>query len=149
MKKSLKVSLSAIGVAALLASPATAQSITSLRAVPAAGNNVFQNLGHGLQVATVCHDGIQGPVQIRLQNLGPGNATVNWFFSDGTTVNASGLAMRPPPEPDEALFDFKNKRLEGQFIFANSAGDTTVNLHAFDGGAFCEIQGTAQFGPNP
>jgi len=39
--------------------------------------------------------------------------------------------------------------IEGQFIFANSAGDTTVSLHAFDGSTFCETQGTAQFfGPN-
>jgi hypothetical protein len=44
---------------------------------------------------------------------------------------------------------FNSKRIEGQFIFANSAGNTTVALHAFDGGTFCEIRGTALFAPNP
>jgi len=37
-----------------LSGPASAQSIT---AIPQAGNNIFKNLGHGLQVATICHDG--------------------------------------------------------------------------------------------
>ena len=42
-----------------LSGPASAQSITAITAIPQAGNNVFKNLGHGLQVATVCHDGGQ------------------------------------------------------------------------------------------
>jgi hypothetical protein len=79
-------------------------------------------------------------------NVGSGDATLNFIFSDGTTVHASGLVLHPPPQIG---FDvpFNNKRIEGQFIFANNRGNTTVSLHAFDGGTFCETQGTAQFGP--
>jgi hypothetical protein len=96
------------------------------------------------QVATVCHDG--GAVLIAFQNIGSERATLNFLFSDGTTVTASGLILAPGRE-FQALYN--NKRIEGQFIFANTAGNTTVSLHAFDGGIFCETRGTVQFGPNP
>jgi hypothetical protein len=158
MKTNLKVILSAIGVAALLAFPAMtkAQSVlgvpaspapgtvTAITAIPKAGNNIFTNVGHGLQVATVCHDG--GNVLIAFQNIGGDAATLNFLFSDGTAVTASGLILAPARE-FQAIFN--NKRIEGQFIFANNAGNTTVSLHAFDGTGFCETRGTAQFGPNP
>ena len=143
MKTNLKLILAAVGIFASLASSAMAQPVTSIRAVPTAGSNNFQNLGHGLQIATVCHDG--GQVKIVFQNIGSDFATLNWLYSDGTAVNASGVVVRPGGEFD---FRFLGKRIEGQFIFANSAGDTTVSLHAFDGSTFCETQGTAQFGPN-
>ena len=42
-----------------LSGPASAQSITAITANPQAGNNIFKRLGHGLQVATICHDGGQ------------------------------------------------------------------------------------------
>src|SRR6476469_585204 len=58
-----------------LSGPASAQSITAITAIPQAGNNVFKNLGHGLQVATICHDG--GSVRIAFQNLGSDDATLN------------------------------------------------------------------------
>jgi len=179
MKTKLKVILSAIGVAALVAVPAIAQAqstapspvippvfppttpapgtVTAITATPTAGNNVFINVGHGLQIATVCHDG--GAVLIAFQNIGSEAATLNFLFSDGTTVTgqgtppavtakvtADGLVLAPGREFDAM---FNNKRIEGQFIFANSAGNTTVSLHAFDGGTRCETRGTAQFGPNP
>ena len=86
------------------------------------------------------------------RNSGIDMATLNFLFSDGTTVTASGLILTPTIGPNvgnefQAIFNIK--RIEGQFIFANSAGNTTVNLHTFDGGAFCEIRGTALFAPNP
>jgi hypothetical protein len=85
-------------------------------------------------------------------NSGIDRATLNFLFSDGTTVTASGLVLKPTIGPNlgnDFSVGFNNKRIEGQFIFANSAGVTTVNLHTFDGGAFCEIRGTALFAPNP
>ena len=45
-------------------------------------------------------------------------------------------------------FSFIGVQIEGQFIFANNEGNTTVNLHAFDGTSFCEVRGTAVFAPN-
>ena len=145
--------------------PASAQSITAITAIPQAGNNVFKNLGHGLQVATICHDGAN--VRIAFQNLGTDDATLNWWYGmhpfkaqpSGTTpglvdvsgvpdhvgVNAFGLVVRAGYEQD---FWFIGVQIEGQFIFANEEGNTTVNLHAFDGTTFCEVRGTAVFAPN-
>jgi hypothetical protein len=48
----------------------------------------------------------------------------------------------------EQDFWFIGVQIEGQFIFANNEGKTTVNLHAFDGNTFCEVRGTAVFAPN-
>ena len=150
MKAKFKVILSAIGVAALLAFPAmtkaqAAGTVTVIRFFKLAGEPIAPIFSqHGLAVGTVCHDG--GQVEIVFVNVGSGDATLNFIFSDGTTVHASGLVVRPNPQPG-FLVPFNNKRIEGQFIFANNAGNTTVSLHAFDGGTFCETQGTAQFGP--
>lgn len=161
MKTNLKVALSTIGIAALLAFPAmtkakpvtiiqspvpAAGTVTAITADPPAGTNIFTPVGHGLQIATVCHDG--GNVLISFANIGDDAATINFLFSDGaTTVKANGQVLAPKGLDFQA--EFNSKRIEGQFIFANDAGNTTVILHAFDGGTFCETRGTVLFGPNP
>jgi hypothetical protein len=150
-----------IALLVALSGPASAQSITAITAIPQAGNNIFKNLGHGLQVATICHDG--GQVKIAFQNLGSDDATLNWWYgmhpykaqptgtspgqvnASGVGVNAYGLVVRAGYEQD---FWFIGVQIEGQFIFANNEGNTTVNLHAFDGTTFCEVRGTAVFAPN-
>lgn len=106
---------------------------------PAAGELKAQQLGAGLQLLTICHDGAN--VKMAFQNLGSSGATLNWFFSDGTTVSATGNAIGGGGEDQ---FDFSAKRIEGQFIWSVGAQVITVNLHAFDGGAFCEVRGTAE-----
>ena len=65
--------------------------------------------------------------------------------ASGVGVNAYGLVVRAGYEQD---FWFLGVQIEGQFIFANEEGNTTVNLHAFDGTTFCEVRGTAVFAPN-
>jgi hypothetical protein len=170
MKASSNVILLAIGVGALLAFPASmyaqqvfqnpvfpptpAPTITAITTTPAANNVVPMDLGHGLVLTTVCRDGGQpnSPVLMVFRNNGIDKATLNFLFSDGTTVTASGLILNPTIGPNvgnDFQVMFNNKRIEGQFIFANSAGNTTVNLHTFDTGMFCEIRGTALFAPNP
>jgi len=82
-------------------------------------------------------------------NSGSGGATLNWLFSQGgtqSTVNASGTSV---PGNDVIGFFFAN-RVEGQWIFADAQGGTTVNLHGFiapGSPAFCEFKGTAEFAP--
>lgn len=87
-------------------------------------------------------------------NNGSDGATLNWLFSQGGTassVNASGTSLAGFPQGGyRSSFNFAN-RLEGQWIFADAAGVTTVNLHAFylpGSPAFCEFKGTAEFAPN-
>jgi|SoiMethySBSTD1v2_1073268.scaffolds.fasta_scaffold02705_19 hypothetical protein len=113
----------------------------------------FAQIGFGpsnLSLLVVC-----GPSsgQARFINDGPGGATVNWLFSQGgtsSTVNASGTSLATAGQGDSFVnFNFAN-RLEGQWIFADAAGVTTVNLHAFiapGSPAGCEFKGTAEFAP--
>ena len=76
-----------------------------------------------------------------------------FVYSNGTTVTANGIYQYPynPIQytPSDYPASFLHARIEGQFIYANPTGNTTVNLHAYDGGSFCEIRGTAVFAPNP
>jgi hypothetical protein len=166
MKTKLKVILLAIGVAALLAfptlmkaqpafpvppvyPPTPAATITAITLTPMINNVTNIDLGHGLMLVTACRDGGQpnSRVAIGFHNSGVDTASLNFLFSDGTTVTASGLALQSLL--GEFDITYNNKRIEGQFIFANSVGNTTVNLHTFDGGTWCEIRGTAEFAPNP
>jgi hypothetical protein len=85
---------------------------------------------------------------VRFNNIGPGGATLNWLFSSesATSVHASGTSLGAS---GLISFVFVN-RLEGQWIFADSEGVTTVNLHGFyepGSPALCEFKGTAEFAP--
>jgi hypothetical protein len=90
-----------------------------------------------------------GATIVAFVNSGPDAATLNWIYSTtnpGGTVYASGTSLDTNVPTNEYDFGFDENRIEGQFVFANSAGVTTVNLHAFDGnGGGCEVRGTAEF----
>ena len=161
MKTNLKPILSAMGVAALLAFPAMAKAQSPV--IHQCSPQRLRRLGRsrlsqqprllGTTFSRTSATGCRlrpsvttGARSIAFQNIGSERATLNFLFSDGTTVTASGLILAPGRE-FQALYN--NKRIEGQFIFANTAGNTTVSLNAFDGGIFCETRGTVQFGPNP
>ena len=87
-----------------------------------------------------------------LRNEGPGNATLDWLFVKPVgpdIINADGLTLTPT---NGSAFNFNEDRIEGQFIFADGAGVTTVNLHAFDAFASssdCQVKGIANYAPNP
>jgi hypothetical protein len=100
------------------------------------------NVGPGLTIGVGCNGGETGDLtDVIFYNNSPGGVTLNWLYSDGTTVHASGTAIQ---SGHYDVFGFNNKRLEGQWIFNASNAEITVNLHAFDGGSFCEITGTAE-----
>jgi len=99
-----------------------------------------------LQVIVACTD---PGTQVRFQNNSGQDATLNWMFSQGgttSTVNASGDSVAAG-DGRGFFFTGNGTRLEGQWIFANNSGVTTVTLHAFDGNNFCEFRGTALFAP--
>jgi hypothetical protein len=99
-----------------------------------------------LQVIVSCTD---PGTQVRFQNTGGQDATLNWMFSQGgttSTVNASGDSVAAG-DGRGFFFTGNGTRLEGQWIFANNSGVTTVTLHGFDGNNFCEFRGTALFAP--
>src|SRR4051794_25125910 len=97
------------------------------------GYKFFPPIPHSpVKVIVSCTDpGTQG----RFENTGGGDGTLNWMFSQGgtqSTVNPSGV---PVAGGDGRVFFSRGNgpRLEGQWIFGNNGGVTTVNLHAFDG----------------
>ena len=96
--------------------------------------------GFSLDIQITCHD--SGTTKLVFLNQGGGGAaTLSWFYSDGTAVSASGVALA---QFATRAFPFAGKRLEGQFIYAKPSGVMTVKLHAFDNGpSGCEVRGTA------
>lgn len=99
--------------------------------------------------STLAIDASCRPTQLFFFNIGPGDATLNWMFSESTssatTVNASGTSISHLGST--ALNYGGSGRLEGQWIFSNG-GIATVNLHAFQGPDSCEVPGTALWAPN-
>ena len=109
---------------------------------PAAGEDIAENLGAELQLLTVCHDGSQ--VSMHFQNLGSVAATLNWFYGDAEAAHASGANLGAGGEQSFSFANTGPDRIEGQFIYSLPAAILTVNLHAFDGGTFCEVRGTVE-----
>jgi hypothetical protein len=111
--------------------------VQAIRATPAAGEDIAQNLGNQLQLLTVCHDG--GNVSVHFQNLSSNPATLNWFYGDTGGAHASGSSVAGGAEQE---FSFLANRIEGQFIYSTPTSVMTINLHAYDGTTFCEARGT-------
>ncbi len=100
-----------------------------------------QELGSGLQLVAVCHD---GGVFMGFQNIGATTATLNWFYGDAEAARANGANVSPSSEQEFSFVAPTLKRIEGQFIWSVGSTVITVNLHAFDGTTFCEVRGTAE-----
>jgi hypothetical protein len=122
--------------------------VNPISMTPAAGADAFRSLAEfHLFLNVTCHE--SGLTQISFYNNSADASTLNWLYSDGTTVNASGNVLANATANGHQDFPFGGARLEGQFIFAGGGGVTTVKLHAFDGGTSCEVRGTADFGATP
>ena len=114
---------------------------------PGAGGFDGRLVGNDIELDVLCHyPGFGGGTKVRIINEAPAAATLNWLYSDGSSVSASGTSIAG--NGTEQPFDFEGKRLEGQFIYARGSAVTTINLHAFDGGSFCEVAATAQGAPS-
>src|SRR5215831_6866885 len=103
------------------------QSITAIKQKIAYSS---QNLGHGLVLRASCNEAQAGLV-ILVLNSGLDDGTLNWLYADAEGVHAGGLVLRG----SHPHMLSRTSRIEGQFIFADGAGDTIVNLRAFDGTA--------------
>jgi hypothetical protein len=120
--------------------------LRDIRLGGAVNTDRFQVISNNLSIYTSCFTpSFGGDKLVQFLNRSQANATLNWFFSNGTTVAANGVVLGPPDSGSEARsFSFAGGRIEGQFIFATSNEMTTVNLHTFDAGNRCEVHGTAQ-----
>jgi hypothetical protein len=125
-------------------------AVVGIHALPAASSQSTLDLapwGPSLELFFVCHN---GGSTVSAVDFGNGStthgATLNWIYSTGgaaSTVNASGTSLPPAPGSQQTVL-FGGNRIEGQFIWSEPGFVVTVNLHAFDGGTSCEINGTAE-----
>ena len=100
----------------------------------------FGNFGD-IAIGLSCGGSPGNFVRVLLFNESGGDGTLNFLYSDGSTLHASGTSLA---NNVEALIDSNNGRLEGQFILAGAGAVTTLNMHAFKGtNSGCEITGTA------
>ena len=81
---------------------------------------------------------------MHFQNIGSTAATLNWFYGDAEAARVSGVNISGSAEESFSFLNPGPRRIEGQFIYSSGATVITVNLHAFDGGTFCEVRGTAE-----
>jgi hypothetical protein len=119
-------------------------SVLPISLTPGEGSSQFTSLDPS-NISLVANCGSPSGSFVRFGNIGPGAATLNWMFSEGTssstTVNASGNVIA---SGDVLTFNYSGSgRLEGQWIFSDAEAITTVHLHAFKGADFCEVRGTA------
>ncbi len=121
--------------------------IEGIRMTPAAGDDDTRFVADSnLFLSVLCHE--SGKTEIAFTNNSGGGATLNWLYSNGTTVSASGNSLSANgTATDTQEFSFAGGRIEGQFIFAwdsqNGRGVTTFKVHAFDGTSFCEVRATS------
>lgn len=101
-------------------------------------------LGTGLLLQSVCHDGAQ--VKVVFLNNGATTGSLNWFASVGGAASADGVAI---PANGSKSFLYDGSRVEGQFIYSIGLHVTTVSLHAYDATSSCEIRGTAVLAAPP
>jgi hypothetical protein len=126
--------------AATCATPAVQPVLlsTTLEHESVASSIAFGDLS-GLLVQDDCHN---VETDLLFVNVSEGGATLNWFYSDGTTTHAGGQALTH----NASVKFVYTERIEGQFILASDIGVTTVNIHAFNAGDHCEVVGTALVG---
>ncbi len=120
-----------------------ATPVFAIRLFPNAGtnNNIdFSGSGPGLALGTTCHIGAL--TLLLITNTGSSAATLNWFYSDGSDVFAGGTSLGAGTD---YAFELDSRRIEGQFVFSDETGVSTINLHALDGGTACETIGTLEW----
>ena len=120
-----------------------ASPVFAIRLFPNAGTNNsidFSGSGPGLALSTTCHIGAL--TLLLITNTGSSAATLNWFYSDGSEVFAGGTSVAAGAD---FPFELDSRRIEGQFVFSDETGVSTINLHALDGATACETLGTLEW----
>jgi hypothetical protein len=77
---------------------------------------------------------------VDFSSLEPNVTTLNWLWSNGSVLNASGANIAA--DSDYPVY-FTNSRIEGQFIWSDPGNVVTINLHAVQTAGGCQINGTA------
>lgn len=114
--------------------------VTAISANPVAGQNSPIELGNGLRLLAVCHDG--GAVQLNFQNVGGATAAqIGWISGTGTGTATVGQESLPGGS-GEKLFAYVGTSLETRIVYSISNVVKNIDVDARDLTTSCEVRGT-------
>lgn len=114
--------------------------VTSISANPAAGENASIELGNGLRLLAVCHDG--GLVELAFQNVGGATAgQFGWIAGTGTGTAAVGQESLASGS-GEKDFVYVGSSVEARIVYSISNVVKNINVGARDLTSSCEVRGT-------
>ena len=119
-----------------------ASPVFAIRLFPNAGTNNFidfSGFGPGLALGTTCHIGAL--TLLLITNTGSSAAPQLVLLRRDRPLRQRHLGCRRRRFP----FELDSRRIEGQFVFSDETGVSTINLHALDGGTACETIGTLEW----
>ncbi|MGH2939116.1 MAG: hypothetical protein ACRDPE_13460 [Solirubrobacterales bacterium] len=114
--------------------------VTAISANPAAGVNAPIELGNGLRLLAVCHDG--GLVELAFQNVGGAAAGQLGWISGTGAGNASVGQESLPGGSGEKDFVYLGTSVEARIVYAISNQVMNINVDARDLTTSCEVRGT-------
>ncbi len=114
--------------------------VTAISANPAAGVNAPIELGNGLRLLAVCHDG--GVVQLSFQNVGGATAgQIGWISGTGTGTAGVGQESLAAGSGEKA-FVYLTTSIEARIVYSISNVVMNINVDARDLTSSCEVRGT-------
>jgi hypothetical protein len=114
--------------------------VTAIAANPAAGVNAPIELGNGLRLLAVCHDG--GVVQLSFQNVGGATAgQFGWISGTGTGAASVGQESLAGGSGEKA-FVYLATTVEARIVYSISNVVMNINVDARDLTSSCEVRGT-------
>lgn len=116
--------------------------ITPVSVTAAATQDVPLELGNGLRVLVVCHDG--GNVELAFQNVGGATAgQIGWISGTGTgaaTVGQQEMAAGS----GEKDFPFVGTSVQTHIVYSIGTHISSIDVSARDLTSSCEVRGTEQ-----
>lgn len=114
--------------------------VVAISANPAASVNTPIDLGNGLRLLAVCHDG--GVVQLSFQNVGGATAgQIGWISGIGTGAASVGQESLAAGIGEKA-FVYPATSVEARIVYAISNVVMNINVNARDLSSSCEVRGT-------
>lgn len=116
--------------------------VSAIRITAAAGENIPQELGNGLRLLVVCHDG--GIVQLAFLNVGGATGgRMGWIYGTGTgAANVGQEELVSGSGEKECLFSATS--VESRIVYAIGNNVMTINVNARDATTLCEVRGTVE-----
>ncbi len=117
--------------------------ITPVSVTAAATNDVPLDLGNGLRVLVVCHDG--GVVELAFQNVGGATVgEIGWISGTGSGGAATVGQQEMPAGIGEKDFPFVGTSVQTHIVYSIGTHISSIDVSARDLASTCEVRGTEQ-----